>query len=401
MKSLKIWQRIAIIFLVMLATNVVSLALLNSDKNEPINFIEKERSGLLYLEPLRQLRQWLPVYRRLAETDPKLVDPAANPPKLLNIERAMSQLDELDRKLEHQLSTTEDFVGLRKDWAALQAAVSKPESLRMAYTKVNTRVRALIAVAGDSSGLILDNVLESYYLINVVVVDLPNLDDLLNNLLDSGNKTRDQFLVMSASLKRGLDDTNSHLDVAIHADQALAPLDMLKREHEAKVLAVLAYLDRAKIEPAEYASMVQAALEENFKLYDAVSPDLERVLEQRSSSLRADKSEVIDLILVLMLAGLVLTVWVARSIIVPINRAIQALEAPGGADVSIVSTDRDEVSQLIKAATVRKPSGVVRDTPSDANEELIRENQDLKSLVAELALDNRALKSKPAGTGSH
>jgi hypothetical protein len=102
-----------------------------------------------------------------------------------------------------------------------------------------------------------------------------------------------------------------------------------------------------------------------------------------------------------MLAGLVLTVWVARSIIVPINRAIQALEAPGGADVSIVSTDRDEVSQLIKAATVRKPSGVVRDTPSDANEELIRENQDLKSLVAELALDNRALKSKPAGTGSH
>src|SRR5205823_14149867 len=129
-----------------------------------------------------------------------------------NIEKAMTSLDLLDRKLEHELATTEDFVGLKGDRAA------------KAYDKVNTRIRALVALAGDSSGLILDNVLESYYLINVVVVDLPNEDALLNNLLDSGNQDANQLLIKTEGLKRSLSDTNSHLEVAMHADADLASL---------------------------------------------------------------------------------------------------------------------------------------------------------------------------------
>ena len=170
MKRLKVWHRIAILFLVLLAVNIISLAIVNTDKNIAINTIQKERDGLVYLEPLRQLRQLLPQYRHAAESNPKLLDPAANAPVVMNLDKAMTRLDDLDRKLEHELTTTEDFVGLKGDWKALQKAISSPEQLRKAYDKVNTRVRALVALAGDSSGLILDNVLESYYLINVVEI---------------------------------------------------------------------------------------------------------------------------------------------------------------------------------------------------------------------------------------
>jgi hypothetical protein len=51
MKRLKVWHRIAILFLVMLAVNIISLAIVNRDKNLAIKTIEKERDGLVYLEP--------------------------------------------------------------------------------------------------------------------------------------------------------------------------------------------------------------------------------------------------------------------------------------------------------------------------------------------------------------
>jgi len=395
MKRLKVWHRIAILFLVLLAVNIISLGIVSTDKNLAIKTIDKERDGIVYLEPLRQLRQLLPQYRRVAESNPKLLDPKANAPLVVNLDKSMTRLDDLDRKLEHELTTTEDFVGLKGDWKALQKAISSPEQLRKAYDKVNTRVRALVALAGDSSGLILDNVLESYYLINVVVVDLPNEDDLLNNLLDSGNQDANQLLIKTEGLKRSLSDTNSHLEVAMHADADLASLDNEKREHQMRLQALLAYLagTGAKASPAEYASMVQAALDENFKLYDLVAPTLDAVLQKRGAALQADKSGTIELIFLLSLTGLALTIWIGWSIVGPIKHAIEMLESPGGEHVMMVSTNRDEVSQLIRAATMRKPSAAAAEGAAESpNEALLRENQELKELIVELTLENRAFK---------
>jgi hypothetical protein len=411
MKSLKIWHRIAIIFLVMLTANVISLSLLNSAMNQPIATIDKERNGVLYLEPLRRLRQWLPVYRRLAEADPSLVDRAANPESLMQIEQAVAKLDELDRKFEHELNTTEDFVALRTDWAELQAAISNPQSLRQSYAKLNGRIRAMIALVGDSSELMLDSQLNSYYLINTVVVDLPNGDDRLGSLLDFGKEVlgkpqisseeKNELLVMAAALQKDLSDTKSHLEVAVEADPELAALDMPEREYETRILAVLAYIgnnmlnQKAASSATDYALVIQEARDANFKLFDAISPSLDRILEGRSNALHTDRTETIGLIMLLMLAGLIVTVWVARSVIAPINNAIRALEAPGGAEVSIVSTNRDEVSELIRAATARKPAPVPT-VARNIEDPLIQENQDLKSLIAELLLEQRSLKAKSA-----
>src|SRR5207249_959597 len=138
MKRLKVWHRIAILFLVLLAVNIISLGIVSTDKNLAIKTVDKERDGIVYLEPLRQLRQLLPQYRRVAESNPKLLDPKANAPLVVNLDKSMTRLDDLDRKLEHELTTTEDFVGLKGDWKALQKAISSPEQLRKAYDKENT-----------------------------------------------------------------------------------------------------------------------------------------------------------------------------------------------------------------------------------------------------------------------
>ena len=69
------------------------------------------------------------------------------------------------------------------------------------------------------------------------------------------------------------------------------------------------------------------------------------------------------------------------------------LESPGGEHVTMVSTNRDEVSQLIRAATMRKPAAVPAEGMVESpNEALLRENQELKDLIVELSLENRAFK---------
>src|SRR5438132_9661027 len=66
------------------------------------------------------------------------------------------------------------------------------------------------------------------------------------------------------------------------------------------------------------------------------------------------------------------------------------LESPGGEHVTMVSTNRDEVSQLIRAATMRKPAAVPAEGMVESpNEALLRENQELKDLIVELSLENR------------
>jgi methyl-accepting chemotaxis protein len=416
MKHLKIRHRLAIVFLVMLAGNIFTLAFVIADRDEPIAFIAKQRSGLAYIEPLRQIRQWLPIYRRSAETDANFVTPAAQPLSLLNIERAVNRLDELDRQLGSQLNTTEDFVAVRQDWQKLQESVSDPELLRKTYARLNTRVRALLALVGDQSNLMLDQVLTSYYFIYALVVDLPNGEELLNDFLDFGKGVIEQgrfsaddnnrAVVLSAELQRELDNLGTHYEVALENHPQAASLNTLKQDYEIKVLTLLAYVDRNMIDkkptgrgvPDEYVQAVEAALDANYKLYDTTAPILDAMLQQRSEALKASERRIVSISVALALAGLLATVWVGRSLVVPIRSAISAFKNPEWTQVSIASSNHDEISELLSAATSRKP--VIPAIPpkaADVSAELKRENLELKSLVADLVLEKRSLSSKSIG----
>jgi methyl-accepting chemotaxis protein len=412
MRNLKIWERLGIAFVVMLAGTVFITALLIVDKNEPIAFLDSERSGITYLEPLRQLRQWLPVYRRLAETDANLVQPAAEPPSLEHIEKAIRRLDELDRKFGPQLNTTEDFVGIRDEWQRLREGVSNVEVVRAKSTQLNTRVRALTALTGDSSMLMLDSVVTSFYLVTGIVVDLPNGENTLNNLLDFGKTLIDKgqlgsdeyskLVIMTSSLQRQLDDVNSHYMVAIESNADMAPLETAKREYQAKTLKLLAYLDAnlltqkpIKASTAEYVQSVEEALDANFKLYDATAPLLDHFLEQRVASLRLGREETIIVAVMLALLGLGVMIWVERSIVVPMRQAVAALENSNWSEVAIFSSSHDEVSELIRAATTNRPAAAA---PAHTDDGLKQENQELKALVADLVLESRSSKTKSTAT---
>src|SRR5262249_27884556 len=120
-------------------------------------------------------------------------------------------------------------------------------------------------------------------------------------------------------------------------------------------------------------------------------------------------TEVLTTAFTLILGALVMTIWVIRSIVIPMRQATAALEDPEWSGMGIYSSSHDEVSELIRAATTRRPvysaksvsSAAAGATPSrqpvaESRDSLEKENQDLKALVAELLLESRSAKTKTA-----
>src|SRR5207247_746747 len=82
-------------------------------------------------------------------------------------------LSDADAELGASLKTGDAFAAVRHDLEALATATPSDDSFAMAVTDI----QALIAQIGDGSSLILDPALDSYYLMDAVVVEFPSAQD--------------------------------------------------------------------------------------------------------------------------------------------------------------------------------------------------------------------------------
>lgn len=371
-KRLKLWHRAALVVGVMGAATVVCAALFLQTKNATIDDTAKERMGVAYLEPLRQLRERLPMYRRVAEAGG---DATGLAQRRAAVETALARLDEVDRRLGHALGSTEDFVRVRSEWQRYRAA-SEPRTAREVYARLDQGIRALNLLVGDSSNLILDPALDSYYLMDAVLLTLPRAGGLLNEVIDSAaasapGATPRSPEAIAALLKETLDNVGTNYRVATEYNPALkAGLEAPWRDYQTSAAASLLALsdtargDRSAAAAAAAASRARVALEANFKLFDATLPMLDRLLEQRVSQLSASKTPVVLVVVVGLVSGVLLALWTVRS---ATNTPTTAREADPGP----------------------VPAGRPTD-PSDHLEKVSEENRRLKFLVAELMLERRS-----------
>ena len=133
---------------------VLTLLLWLAEIHERIAFADKERTGLAYVSAVHQLLEPL-----------LLGDEAA-------VALAVKAIDSLDPRFERELETTEIWAKVRE--VALD--VGAPLDAR------SSAALGLLAHAGDTSNLILDPELDSYYLMDAVVTRLPELAAALGEI---------------------------------------------------------------------------------------------------------------------------------------------------------------------------------------------------------------------------
>jgi len=198
--------------------------LMVSNINSYIDFAAKEVRGDAYLRPLVDLLEATQDHQLTLHRCSGSADCKARLAGLQSkAEAAYERLVEADRSHGVALEFTDEGLGKRKrehlrvatvrgEWANLVTAVAAhsggavPKELDDQYDHHTSDIRGMITHAGDTSNLILDPDLDSYYLMDVVLLALPQTQDRLARVATQGLEI----------LRRGSPALDERIQLAVH-----------------------------------------------------------------------------------------------------------------------------------------------------------------------------------------
>lgn len=340
--------------------------------NRNIRFAQIEIDGINYLKPLVHLLHLLPRHRQLAE---QIADGDAKIDFLLGnqkseIDKQLEVLTEVDDRLGSVLQFTEEGLFKRKrekakastvkqDWVSLRYGLNPlpPEETAGQHDKLMQTVRTMITHVGDTSNLILDPDLDSYYMMDMVLLAIPQAQDRLQSIFSSGanslrdgeinRDTSDQLLVYGESLKtidtrRILSDSQ----VALMEDPNFyGTLPSLAQKIPDKVTAYLqaaegfnAVLSQIRSDPTKVSAkqFVNAGLplqEASLNLWTTAAGELECLLEKRIASFRNQRFWALAYTALALAVAMLIVYSVARSIVRPLRLCVAALNGLAAKDL--------------------------------------------------------------------
>jgi PAS domain S-box-containing protein len=310
---------VALLFIFILPFAVVVYQLI-AEINASSNFARQELYGNTYLRPLQELLEAVLQNRLLAH---RVLTNATNQTLLLNhqaeVDADLAALAAIDRQLGKTLATTSSFQTLQQRWQHLKALTLEPNhspafdhQIQLLYRQLIADIRSLISEVGDRSNLILDPDLDSYYLMDAVLLKLPEGQDLLaqgqalgEDILQHKRLTPDQqeqLTVLIGLLEANANATSKGMQIAFQntSSQTIRPIlePLLKASIDStdalieKLTQLLdnneAYLDHkvahspetAAAQPALNAAATQA-IRDNSILWNAVTTQLDGLLQSR------------------------------------------------------------------------------------------------------------------------
>jgi hypothetical protein len=194
---LRISQRLLLISAAFMLPLGVSLYVVVMNSNATIRFSQFELYGNEYQRPLEALLQGLSEHQQaayaLASGDQAQKAGAGEAEQ--RVERAFDALEEVDRRLGETLQFTTAGLSQRKrqhvalrtvrnEWQDVKSSTaSSLASIIERHTHLAQDVRTMIAHSGDTSNLILDPDLDSYYTMDVTLLALPQTQDRISNII--------------------------------------------------------------------------------------------------------------------------------------------------------------------------------------------------------------------------
>ncbi len=311
MNQLPYRHKFALISLLFAVPLVLSLVLWLAEVRERIAFAEKERTGLAYVSAVHRLLEPL-----LLEREPEVV-------------AAVSAIDARDPRFARELETSELWANLRAAALDVGAPLDARSSLAL----------RLIAHAGDTSNLILDPELDSYYLMDAVVTRLPELAAQLGGLPSTARPaTR---LGAARALRDSLERGHG---VAFRENPGLRPL-----LEQTGLAAGEAFTRVASGETGEAA--VAPALVTLFAHQRSVASALDALLATRIEHLSWRRT----VLLAVVVTALVLVVYLYWGFYVGVLRAVWALDRvsarmrSGDFSTPAALETRDELRQVVES----------------------------------------------------
>jgi signal transduction histidine kinase/DNA-binding response OmpR family regulator len=375
MRRLTYPRKFALIsFLFVLPLALVMYWLL-AELHERIAFTQHEIYGSAYLRPLRRLLEDVPQARLLARL--YAYGDVTRRPEIINqhahIGEAIDALAAAERAHGGRLKTAQKFQLLHLHWTAIQQKTQRLErgANEGLYTTLLADVRALMAYVGDTSNLILDPDLDTYYLMDAVLLKLPEAVDRLaqvrllgESLVSRGTLTaeeRAQLTVLTGMVQSHSEAIQHGMTVAFSNTRAT----QLKPHLEPLVTAVLSttatLVDALSqdlvngadvaLPPTAYAALSAQTLTAYFTLWDHAIVALDQLLEVRRDA-AVEKRRLVISFTGLILLG-VMYLWSAFYAVVMrtvwrLEHAAQQMVSDARAELVTLDT-QDELGQVVQS----------------------------------------------------
>ncbi len=392
--SLRISHKLIVMSLSLFLPVAVLLYFTVSGINERIRFTQLEHYGNAYQKPLEDLLRLMPRHQLL--TEKALALPNENfDPELTSLKQkidvALKNLATEDRKYGEDLQFTKE--GLRKRhrtdanvefltaaWESLKrdAAGLDVKASNQRHRQLRDVVRTMITHAGDTSNLILDPDLDSYYLMDMTLLALPESQERMADIAAEGARMLQQekwtdaearsFAVLvalfkTADYKRILESGRTAINedpnfngvspTIVHVEQGL-------RRYQDVIEPLLATLDKisktdkAPVARADFEREMQRGIDASFDLWDVVEKEFDILLEKRLAHYRSTRVWALALTALAVLVALLLMGFISRSITRPLAECIVGLQSLAQKNLAyrLQLSSGGEVGQIASAVNV-------------------------------------------------
>ena len=371
MNRLKYPQKFTLISVLFSLPLLLVLFLLISDISSQAEATQFELTGTRYLRPLRQF------FADVLQSEPQVQDSLAAsgdrgvhlPETEAKIDADLSALTAVDADLGPLLHTPAQFQALESNWGNLKQKIRQRDPGSAAvYTRLIAAIRALNAQVGDTSNLILDPQLNSYYLVDSVLLKLPEGQDLLaqtgwlgHSVLTGGQltaETRAQLITLTGLAQANQEATGTGLGVAFRSDPGggLKPrLEPALIDSRIAVTTFLGLLDTQVIGApaptlplATYESAAGQAVATRFLLWDQAIAELDGLLHARLTGYTQQQYLVVLVTLLVVL--LLVYLWIAfyLAVVRTVARLDEAARrmVSGNMTTLVILDNRDELGQV-------------------------------------------------------
>lgn len=321
-----------------------AMTLLINQLNAYITIAQHELYGVIYLRPLHSLLEHALLERVLAHAyandDTTVKDLLLR--NQTQIDQDFTAIHGVDQQYGTLLQTTEQLQAIETSWRSLKERTLQFRSRQSddLHAKFVADVHAFATLVGDSSKLILDAEFESHYVMEAVLLQLPQGQDLIaqTQLLGAQAITQDgltpadkaQLSTLNGLLEAEVSAIDRSLHVAFRNNPAVqqaaeAPL----REYAAAIESFLLLLRKdilfapsISISQQAFTTATARALETNLALRDRSSAMLEQLLLARINTLRQEKY----LVIATATAGLLLVAYLWVGFYLSVIRTVAKLD---------------------------------------------------------------------------
>ena len=319
-----------------------------SSINANIEFAHKELEGTAFLRPLMAVQKGIHDFT-VATQGCQAADcgAQANAAKAA-VSSALARLEEENRAHGESLQFTADGLGkrgragidvakLRTQWAKIESGGGTADDL----TSLMTNIRTVITHAGDTSNLMLDPDLDSFYLMDAILVGAPQMQDRLGDIYKQTlNSTveADTILAVDAAL---LDECDygrvvASSTTAMNEDPNFYGVSATLRPSVTAALeklgvpakSLIGLLKTRSKDSGQIRALAMAARNAELSYWNTAVTELDRLLEARIADYAGQRVRSLSVSGLAIIAASILAFVLMRSITIPLEKLVRSL-GPG------------------------------------------------------------------------